>query len=70
MPEYAYPDLTVQVRKTADGAFYQYGVVVAGSFQVFRTQPASALDEDIASAAQDAAAFAASVGEAPPSVSP
>jgi len=65
MPEYAYENLDVKVRRTADGEFVQYGVVVEGSWQPFHNQTAAALAEDIASAAADQASYDASTGHAP-----
>lgn len=77
MPTDPVTSLSVEMRRTADGSLYQFGVNVGGAYIVFASRKTGGVDDQIALAAEQAkqaaaaaAAAAAAVPVAPAPVAP
>ncbi len=58
--------LPVEVRRTADGQSYQFGVNINGAFVVFGTRKTGGVDDQIALAAEQAAVITPVAPSIPP----
>lgn len=67
MTAFPLTSLTVEMRRTADGQYYQFGVNVDGVFVAFAARKTGGIDDDLARAAEAQAQAAA---QTPPPPAP